>query len=190
MDKQTDINCNWILEEQLSEVIDNNDFKNNIYKNLDNEIYQKVKDIEINISDSEYNFVKNIDLENLPLYLSEGITAKKINSYLQFTRNTQQWIGHVIEIKGNYFKAKLEDYSRPGTFEIGNFNINQDAFDEREMVKLGAVFYLSVGYNISKGTYAKQKLIRFQRLVNWTEEEYNAALDRADDLNSNIKWEE
>jgi hypothetical protein len=187
MEKTTDILSNWILEENLTEVSVN---RNNlqILNDFTNDISIKAEEINIDCSISK-NEIKNlIDQNILSLYFPQVINAKKVSASLNHTQNTQRWIGYVIEKSEKIFKARLEDITNPGTFEIGTFDI-KDAFDEKEMIQLGAVFYLSVGYDVSRGTYAKQKLIRFQRLAEWNVTDFDTAIDRATRIASNLNWE-
>jgi hypothetical protein len=199
----TDVTCNWILEEDFTKMSENKEVKQSFLKNLDNEISEKVKEFEkFNLKHaygkfltngldtiSDNNIKKDIVLQNLPLYLPKQMNAKRISASLNHTQNTQRWIGYVISKTDKKFTARLEDITNPGTFEIGIFDIKDDASDEKEMIQIGAVFYLSVGYDVSRGTNAKQKLIRFQRLSEWTESDFDNALDRADRIASNLEWD-
>jgi hypothetical protein len=202
MERQTDVIYNWILEQKATEIYIDVARKLDVLYNLENEISLRVREFENsnerfkikvilgNLTDtvSENEMKKEIDLQHLPFYFPPELSAKRISSSLNHTQNTQRWIGYVIEKNDKKFKAKLEDITNPGTFEIGTFDI-KDSIDEQEMIQLGAVFYLSVGYDVSKGTRAKQKLIRFQRLYEWTEDDFNNAIDRADRIASNFGWE-
>jgi len=199
----TDVTCNWILEEDFTKMSENKEVKQSFLKNLDNEISEKVKEFEnfnLQLAYGEFltrglgtisdnNLKKEIDLQNLPFYFPQQLNAKRISASLNHTQNTQRWIGYVVSKTDQKFKAKLEDISNPGTFEIGVFDIKDDAPDEQELIQVGAVFYLSVGYDVSRGTNVKQKLIRFQRLSEWTENDFNHVMDRADRIASNLQWE-
>lgn len=65
----------------------------------------------------------------------------------------------------------------------------EDTFDEKDMIKPGAIFYFSVGYDVIRGQYTKQRFLRFQRLSEWTDRDFEHAIDRADRIESNMKWE-
>ena len=188
MKSETDITNNWLFEDKMTEISSNNDNEKKIIDNVKNEIECLVKDINSKDSISFKRVRKEIELQSLPLYFPQGITAKRISSSRSYTKNTQRWIGHIIKINNGKFKAKLEDITTPGTFEIGTFDI-QDMFEEKDMIQIGAVFYLSVGYEVSKGTSVRQKLIRFQRLSEWSETDFNKAIDRADRIAANLEWE-
>lgn len=103
------------------------------------------------------------------------------NNYFQ---SLQQWLGHVIEIdnKEGLFKAKLQDLNNSGTYEMAEFEIRDIADGDLEIFKVGAAFYWSLGYHYNRSQKTKESSIRFQRLNDWTEEEYNTAIDNADDL--------
>jgi hypothetical protein len=188
MESETDVQGNWFLEEKKTEISDNKQSNRNILNNLGKEIYVKASEINFIDSYSENEKKKGIDLHNLPLYFPNGINSKKISATLNHTHNTQRWIGFVIEKDELKFKARLEDITSPGTFEIGTFDI-KDTFDEKDMIHIGAVFYFSVGYEVTRGTHEKKQFMRFQRLTEWTERDFDDAMDRADRIGSNLTWE-
>jgi hypothetical protein len=187
MENYTDVIGNWVLSESISEIKGNEASDDFLLSKVNKEISLKAKEIE-NRSLSENDEKVEIDLHSLPLYIPETLNVNKISASLNHTYMTQRWVGHVIEIKDKKFKARLEDLTQPGTSEIGVFDI-QDAFDEKDMIKLGAIFYFSVGYEVSRGQYSKQKFLRFQRLSEWTVTDYDNAIDRAARIDSNLKWE-
>jgi hypothetical protein len=192
MEKDSNITSNWILEGKLTETFENRDKNEQIFDNLKNEISFKAKDIDgvYVLSESENASKKVINLDSLPLYFPQEISARRISATLNHTLSTQRWRGYVLSKNDKKFKAKLEDITSPGTYEIGTFDIqDKDLLDEKEMIQIGAVFYLSIGYDVSRGTYSKQKLIRFQRLKNPTEKDFNNAIDRAQRIADNLNWE-
>lgn len=102
-----------------------------------------------------------------------------VQTYFQ---NIQQWLGHVIHIGEGSFTAKLHDLNHPGTYEMGEFEFREIPEGDRDLFKIGAAFYWSLGYSHNKSQLTKESSLRFQRLNNWTEEEYDAAIDKAHDL--------
>lgn len=101
------------------------------------------------------------------------------NSY--FT-GTQKWMGYVLEIRGKGFTAKLEDLTNPGTYEIGEFEVNEISPGDMDLFCKGAVFYWSVGFATDKGQRKKESIIRFQRLPELTTADIFDAKDRASQL--------
>ena len=120
MKNDTDVTCNWILEENLTEISGNKDEKLDVLNNLDNEISIKAKeldkfDVQFANDDffekepgtiSENKIKKEIDLHNLPLYFPQELSAKGISASLNHTQNTQRWIGYVISKTDKKFTAK------------------------------------------------------------------------------------
>jgi hypothetical protein len=103
---------------------------------------------------------------------------------------SQKWVGNIIELTNNGFKAKLIDKTSGGTYEIGEFEKNDVSRDDLPLIRIGATFYLSVGYeNNSSGQIAKSLVLRFQRLAEWTEQDFDSAKDAADNINKKIIWE-
>lgn len=193
MENNTDVVGNWVLSETLTQIKTHDASGASVLSKVNEEISIKAQEIDktqgIEIkSFSEVEDKGEIDLQSLPLYLPEPFNVNKNTAALNHTYMTQRWVGHIIEITGEKFKAKLEDLTQPGTVEIGTFDI-QDTLDEKEMIKLGAVFYFSVGYEVIRGQSSKQRFFRFQRLSEWTLKDFDHAADRAKKLESNLNWE-
>lgn len=97
-----------------------------------------------------------------------------------YSRKTQRWQGFILDLKNENktFVAKLEDLSNPGgTNEILEFEVNEVSPDEIELVKVGAIFYWSIGSVMTNGTLKKQSILRFKRVASWTAEEFDNAAD-------------
>lgn len=101
----------------------------------------------------------------------------------------QKWVGYIIEINKNSFKAKLKDLTQNGTDEIGEFDLEEVSQEDLELVKEGAGFYWSIGYANKNGQIKKESILRFQRLSDWTEYEFDKISDRAQYLSDNLNWE-
>jgi hypothetical protein len=103
-----------------------------------------------------------------------------------YSSNIQNWIGYVLALNAKSFKAKLEDLTDGGTHEIGDFDIEENVSPEDlTLVKKGAIFYLSVGSMYRHGQKENTSILRFQRLVLWTESNFDSYLDRAKFWESN-----
>lgn len=73
---------------------------------------------EKSVMDMEMEFIEK-NISNLSrAKLSFGFVDSQ-----KYSRKTQRWEGHILEIKGESFVGKLEDLSNPGTYEIAEFNI-------------------------------------------------------------------
>lgn len=109
---------------------------------------------------------------------------------LKFSKNysnsLQSWKGNVVSIEDEFFVAELEDLTHGGTREIAEIELMSVSPDDQNLVQIGAAFYWNIGYKMNQGQITKESIIRFQRLINWDEEDYNNAADRASDLFDNI----
>lgn len=136
--------------------------------------------------DTEYNDVK----ENLNLEVSDVVktfhTSKNDNYYLK----TQKWLGHIIEVVDQTIFTKLEDFNNPTTYEIAEFDLEDIPYEDRELIKVGAGFYFSVGQSYDKnGQVEKKSLIRFQRTNPWDESGLQTIIAEADNLYQKLKWD-
>jgi hypothetical protein len=101
-----------------------------------------------------------------------------------------RWKGYITEIENDTFFANLEDLSDKNSYEVGEFKVNDIPNEDKDLFRLGAVFYLSVGYIKDRtGQVKKQKLLRFQRLPKWSEEEEDMNMDKARELFETITWD-
>jgi hypothetical protein len=191
MNEQTKYSNNLILDNPISQVIDDNSFYDDQVKNIDNDlIVRNIKSQVIGSSFLSENLIFNSDPSFVPEFSTPIFFDKKPIYQKRYFLKTQRWIGHVIEVTGKIFKAKLEDLNQPGTYEIGEFETNDISTEDYELFKIGSVFYWSVGLANYNGQIVKQSLLRFQRVNNWTETDYDNCSDRASDLMKNLNWEE
>lgn len=103
---------------------------------------------------------------------------------------SQNWIGYVIEINKETFRAKVEDaYESSGTYEEVEFDLMDVEDEDKELLSIGSVFYWSIGYEYRKGTKSKQSMLRFKRLPKWNTTDIDSAKDLADDLYKNLNWD-
>lgn len=101
---------------------------------------------------------------------------------------SQRWIGHVEMINKDGFIARLNDLSNPTTYEMGEFDFDEISPEDKELVTVGAAFYWSLGRANNYGQIEKKSIIRFQRVRNWTEDDYNKVLDRAEEKFNKLIW--
>lgn len=179
----------------------------NTIQNTVQSSYSNIDDIQFSTSDEQI-FIKspidnvndNINVEGMSLtttriYSDDAFrnlySLSKSNLYgMSYYKKTQKWIGHITDIYVDSFKAKLTDLTSPGTYEIDEFDLEEITDEDKPLLSLGATFYWSVGYSTSEnGQVTKESLIRFQRIVEFTDEDNSEALDRASHLISTLKWE-
>lgn len=106
-----------------------------------------------------------------------------------YTSKTQKWFGNVISIEEESFTALLEDLNRPGTKEIGQFDIYDISPDDKILLKKGAAFYWRIGYNDTNGQRRKESVIKFQRLGSLTMNEIDQIEDKAQEIYNSIIWD-
>lgn len=106
-----------------------------------------------------------------------------------FAANSQDWVGYVTEIQQEIFSAKLFDIYDDTTYEIAEFEISDVSKDDIELLKIGAIFYWSVGHATFNGQVKKQSFIKFKRVKSISAERFDEINDNADKLFKEIKWE-
>ena len=121
--------------------------------------------------------------------IGERQWLRRSRESLSHFSKTQRWIGHVSKTGKTDFEAKLEDLTNPGTYEIGEFDMDEISPEDRPLVQRGATFYWSIGYSHDNGQISRKSLIRFQRILKWEEADMDSAADRARRLGQNLNWE-
>jgi hypothetical protein len=138
---------------------------------------------------SEVNSAEEIPEEDQLLNFSNRKLIFKDDTYLNYYGKTQKWLGHITEVNGDVFKAKLEDLTHRGTAEFGEFDWEEVSEEDRPLVQVGAAFYWSIGFSHEKGQIIKSSFVRFQRVLKWDGTYMDNAVDRAERLSKNLKWE-
>lgn len=94
----------------------------------------------------------------------------------------ESWVCKVeaVDKAGGAFSAIAVSDRQAGLEEMAEFSFDELSEDDVELVEPGAVFYWSVGYQISPfGGRATASVLRFRRLRHWTRKELEAARARA-----------
>ena len=90
----------------------------------------------------------------------------------------QDWEGVVERVEEDIFVARLRDMTANEVYpgEIAELPVRDVSEDDRELLQVGAVFYMTVGYYVwASGRRERFGRIVFRRLPGWTA----AALERA-----------
>jgi hypothetical protein len=193
MTESTSLMKNWAVdhrptenkEETLKDKVISNTLKDVIKKRvkyLSNTNTKFEPTTELNSLDSEGNQDDLFELPKFPLDFL-AIDSKK------YFYNTQKWVGHILEIKGETIVAKLSDINNPTTHEIADFELIEVSPEDRELISIGASFYWSLGYSNYYGQVEKKSLIRFQRTKPWDETDLTNITDRANELYNSLKWD-
>lgn len=101
----------------------------------------------------------------------------------------QKWEGVVLEVKEDYFIARLHDLTVRGNEEEVELPLEEVSEGDRDLVKPGAVFYWHIGYFDSRtGQRKRESVTRFRRLPAWRQEELESAKSEVDKIRDSIGW--
>lgn len=100
-----------------------------------------------------------------------------------------KWEGIVTDISKEKFTALLLDLKEGGAQEMMEFLKEELSDEDLPLLRIGAVFYWNIGYETINGQRRKSSLIRFRRLPDWTQEDWDGILDHAQKLKEGIVWE-
>ena len=104
----------------------------------------------------------------------------------------QKWQGTVIEIINdeNIFIAELKDLTNDqNPVQTGEFLIDDISDDDRDLFKIGAVFYWHICYaDTIQGQRERKSIIRFQRKPLWDKDEIENARKDAIKIGKAFGW--
>jgi hypothetical protein len=185
MISQTEVKDHWILEGDFS----NNQELSYDYQVILNLLESKIehianREIAFDVHNTFYHYGQDDKLFFVP-----NVFNKPLFNYKDYISKTQNWIGYINEISETEFSATLVDKNDPTTYELAQFDMNEVSNGDLGLLKLGAIFYWSVGIAHQNGQIIKQSLIRFKRSVELTVEEFDEIIDKADELSNTIIWE-
>jgi hypothetical protein len=143
----------------------------------------------LNRSFSKFLFNKDEEADELFNNKISAFSKKIHGTTLDYFKQTQNWIGHIIEIEGEKFLARLEDLNHSDTYELATFDFKDVSVEDQDLLSLGSIFYWSVGYAVRGSQIYKESFIRFQRLPPWDVEEFNKVADSSSGLRNRIGWE-
>lgn len=104
-------------------------------------------------------------------------------------RTLQAWEGIVTAVEGQSFSVTLFDLSGNEPDEEAEIDLEDVSVDERDLIAIGAVFLLHVGYSTSEGGQrSRMSILRFRRLPVWTDEELESARRSAQERLDTIHW--
>jgi len=143
--------------------------------------------------DQLYEDTTNLNTESID-QLYEDIKCLKFEP-LQASVKTpsfhclQKWEGTVIELESDSFLAKLNDLTSNNPPEITEFSISDVPDDDKDLLRIGAIFFWYVGYTKSiQGQLTRGSTIRFRRLPVWSEREIEQAKLESDKIRNDIGW--
>jgi len=172
---------NWILRNKLSNIDNENQMEEYLFHFIDDMVQFKIDRKEIK---EIFEGHEEVDIEsNIPIF------QQTKPSYKEYTSDTQKWVGFVTAIFETDFKARLIDLNNSTTEEEASFEIAEVSEEDKSLFRIGAVFYWSVGYSVINGQVKKESFIRFKRTAELSEKDFNEAIDKADDIYKDLKWD-
>lgn len=95
----------------------------------------------------------------------KSTSYNKLHAYLGTFEITEKWEGNVVQISDEFFSADLVSLTKEMPLEQIDLPHDQVQPEDRELLKLGASFYLTVGHAFKKsGERGVQMVLRFKRL--------------------------
>ncbi|QTA80828.1 Uncharacterized protein dnl_31410 [Desulfonema limicola] len=144
------------------------------------------EDTEKQLSESDYSISDNsplIEHKKAPVFFLE---SKPLG---ERAVSLQKWRGIVTDVCKEYFLAKLINLTDMGYDEQAEIFFSEITDEDIELIKPGAVFYWSIGYNHSStGQRRKFSDIRFRRLPDWSSKEIELARIKAKAVKDYIGW--
>jgi hypothetical protein len=152
----------------------------------DPNIYRTEAKIQTDKTESRQSTKVNIEVPHAQLRNRFNIFKKKF-----YTVNNKTWKGVITSVEYPIFKARLYDLDdHSGTYEIADFNIKTDITEQDyELIKVGAIFYWSVGNIKYNKTQTKRSEIRMRRIADITVSEFDTMHDSLNSDYGNIIWE-
>jgi len=86
----------------------------------------------------------------------------------------ESWTGRVDEVDNDNgtFSAQVSSEHQSGILETAQFTLEEISEDDVDLVRPGAIFYWSIGYQVDKfGRRSTQSSLRFKRGKFWTRKE-------------------
>lgn len=129
------------------------------------------------------------DLANSqPLMKGLNLIPNNKTKHVYSFRSLQKWEGVIEEIYADCFIARLTDLTYGGADEEVELQLSEINQEDMNLLKVGAIFYWSIGHELSKGQMRKISFIRFRRLPPWNPKQWDQALDLTNKYKK-IKWD-
>ncbi len=92
----------------------------------------------------------------------------------------QNWVGSVQKVEDTGIEVRFKDATTGGSDELAELEWDDINPDDRNLVRLGAIVYCSVGRMIRNGQVHNMQVIRLRRLASWTERDVDGIADEAE----------
>ncbi len=152
----------------------------------DFELHEK-KHNEANVTElpplEDVALVKPLDKVPIPLPRSKAPEVKSRFVLLQ------KWEGTVLQTRPGSFLGRLVDLQGEHPDDEAEIPVEELSPEDLDLVKVGAVFYWSIGYlDEANGERRRTSVIRFRRLPAWSKEELRRARRQATRAIERIGW--
>ena len=94
----------------------------------------------------------------------------------------------MTSIEEDIFHSTLHSKNDDTTYEEAEFSIEDVTKSDLGLLKIGALFYWSVGYVEYNKTIEKRSKLRFKRIIPLKVKEIDRMQDRTEKLLNDIKW--
>lgn len=135
----------------------------------------------------DFLFFNELTTRDIEFNLPNSSRYFDIYNSKRFSKKIQNWQGVVLTIESDFFTAKMTDLSLGGTYEIGEFDLDDVSPDDLPLLSIGAIFYWSVGHYMENGQSVKRSDIRFQRLITLDFEDIDLVTESINRNYSNLK---
>jgi len=133
---------------------------------------------------SKESYTYNVPTDLLQVSIEQKLRSQKTHPKFQVK---QKWEGVVEKFDGKVIRVKLTDLTSGGTDEEAELEIQDISKDDHKLVKEGAMFYWSIGYETQLDRQVrKSSFIKFKRLPKIDPIEFDSIHDRAKELEAKI----
>jgi hypothetical protein len=125
-----------------------------------------------------------------PVFFVPKVASRDASERATFSP-LQEWEGFVNEIGVDCFTGLLVDLTAKKTRaeEQMEFPISDLSEDDRSLLREGAIFRWSIGYQTQHGTKKRVSQVVFRRLPVWTRSDFEESNQKVKEIVENIVWD-
>lgn len=138
-----------------------------------------------NSSFNQFN-QKNYEIKPRKFLFQNYFNKLELKNYVS---EYESWIGHIVSLDEKKFNAKLFNNLDEDTYEIAEFEIKEVSKEDLEFLKVGAIFYWSVGREFENGQISKKTYLRFRRSIPLESVEFDIIYDESNNLLESFEWQ-
>lgn len=142
-------------------------------------------------ADNRYHTMpgENLDKALKSLHKSKVFAFSSYES--DFFTDTITWQGYIDKISDDNktFSAVLNELGCNSSKEVAEFDIEDVSSDDISLVRIGAIFFYSIGYRSYRGQKTKQGILKFKRNIKFTEDDVDIYAAQAHEIVNSINWE-